>query len=178
MIFRKLPSQKYLQACLDYNPATGKLFWKKRPTRHFVDAHAAATWNTRFAGKEAFISNQRGYKTGRVAGIIYFANRIVWKLVTGQETSREIEHQDRNPGNNKWTNLRLAHHYQNGANKSLHRNNKSGVAGVTFNKTEQKWKAHIRVRGKRISLGTYTSKNKAVFVRKVAEKKYFKEFAP
>lgn len=58
--------------------------------------------------------------------------------------------------------------------KKISINNKSGRTGVCWNKTKQKWDAYITIKRKRIYLGSYKNKEKAISVRETAEEKYFK----
>lgn len=53
------------------------------------------------------------------------------------------------------------------------KNNTSGVRGVTWDKSKNKWIAQIEFQGKHIFLGRYEEKEGAIHVRKEAEKKYF-----
>lgn len=53
------------------------------------------------------------------------------------------------------------------------KNNTSGNKGVSYNKRENKWKAYIQFRGKRIDIGAYIYKQDAIQARKEAEEKYF-----
>ena len=55
---------------------------------------------------------------------------------------------------------------------SLYKNNKSGKTGVCWDKRSSKWMAYIRVHGKQITLGLYTSFDDAVKARQIAEDKY------
>lgn len=59
--------------------------------------------------------------------------------------------------------------------KSLytHSSNSSGVNGVSFDKSKNKYKAYINVDTRFISLGTYSNINDAIQARKDAEKLYF-----
>lgn len=52
--------------------------------------------------------------------------------------------------------------------------NTSGVTGVKFDKTRQKWYAEIEFKGKKHYLGRYINKEDAVNARKEAEEKFFK----
>ena len=57
--------------------------------------------------------------------------------------------------------------------------NKSGVIGVSESKTEGKWVASIKINGKKIHLGTFSSKEEAILARLKAEIKYIDiEYAP
>jgi len=51
--------------------------------------------------------------------------------------------------------------------------NKSGVVGVCWVESRKKWQANIRIKGRRITLGWFTSKEDAITERKSAEIKYF-----
>lgn len=52
-------------------------------------------------------------------------------------------------------------------------NNKSGVRGVCWDKSRNKWKAEIKFKGKKIYLGRFENKKDAIAARKEAEEKYF-----
>ena len=88
------------------------------------------------------------------------------------------DHIDRNPLNCCRNNLRVATQRQNTINRSKMKNNTSGVTGVMWDKREETWIASISVDGKRITLGKFKDKNKAIRTRLIAEMLYFKEFAP
>lgn len=150
-----------------------------RPRSHFVTAKVWKCWNTKFAGKPAFITiDKDGYRTGKIDYIVYKAGRIIWKLVTGKEPLAEVEHRNRKRADNTWINLRLAAHMDNGANRNLPANNKSGHVGVHFSKTEKKWKAYARRDGVRHSFGTHAKKRDAIIARQAGAKNLFGEFAP
>lgn len=50
--------------------------------------------------------------------------------------------------------------------------NTSGFVGVYWDKNARKWQARVTVNGKNFGLGYYNDFNKAVFVRKLANKNY------
>lgn len=54
--------------------------------------------------------------------------------------------------------------------------NKSGVVGVNWDKSRNKWQASIRFRGHKYNLGRFTDFDEACKVRKEAEEKIFGEF--
>ena len=88
------------------------------------------------------------------------------------------DHQDRNPLNNRKSNLRKSNKFQNAQNHNKQRNNKSGVIGVGWHKLSSKWYAEIQVENKDLWLGVYNDKTDAIKARLQAEAKYFGEFAP
>lgn len=91
---------------------------------------------------------------------------------------KKYDHIDRNPFNNRRHNLRAATNSQNSMNRSMRDDNSSGVIGVSWKKSNQKWVSYICVDGKQIYIGIFDNKNDAIIERLKAEIKYFGEFAP
>lgn len=60
--------------------------------------------------------------------------------------------------------------------ETLQSNNISGVTGVMWDKTREKWEAKIRFKNKVYYLGRYKEKEDAIKARKEAEEKLHKEF--
>lgn len=60
---------------------------------------------------------------------------------------------------------------------TVKKNNTSGITGVCWSTTKQRWKAEIQVDKKKINLGSFIDKNDAIKARREAEQKYFKEFS-
>lgn len=88
------------------------------------------------------------------------------------------DHKDRNPLNNRRHNLRPSSQQENCRNHSKSSANTSGVIGVGWHKTLNKWQSRIYISKKAIHLGYFDSKDDAIKARLDAELKYFKEFAP
>lgn len=57
-------------------------------------------------------------------------------------------------------------------------NTASGVHGVCWDKSKNKWAANIKYGGQRYFLGRYSDKNDAILARLLAEKKYYGDLAP
>lgn len=75
--------------------------------------------------------------------------RVLWKLETGEDPGEfYIDHKDTDPFNNIFSNLRKASPSQNQHNKSLNKNNTSGVKGVYWCTRAKKWRGRILVGGK------------------------------
>lgn len=89
-----------------------------------------------------------------------------------------IDHIDRDPLNNRKSNLRFCTYQENTFNKSKQKNCKSGVRGVYWDKSRSKWAAQIQINLKIIPLGRFEKFEDAVKARKEAEKKYYGDFAP
>jgi len=89
----------------------------------------------------------------------------------------EIDHINMNQLDNRKTNLRLATHQQNNVNKGNRIDNKTGYKGIYWEKSRNKWQAHIEVNQKKIHLGRFAIKEDAARAYDTAAKKHFGEFA-
>lgn len=107
----------------------GRLFFLRRGSRFFKHEAYAFSWNLQFAGKEAFLGVNKGYRVGSVLGIRLKAHHVVWSLFNGWPIS-EIDHIDRDRSNNKIDNLRLSNSISNSMNRSIRSDNTTGLAGI------------------------------------------------
>lgn len=170
MKIAKLPDQSILQELLEYDQATGKLFWKIRDNKWFSREADTKMWNKRFAEKEAFTCcDSGGYKRGAILGKSYLAHRVIYKLVHNSEPA-QIDHDDQNTSNNKIDNLSDSNATHNSKNSKKYSNNTSGHTGVTWSSKENKWIAQIVIESKTVRLGAFTNKTEAITARKDAEK--------
>lgn len=142
---------KYVRSILDYNPETGILRWKPR-------TRVTRGWNKRCAGKIAGVRDPSGYIKMRIKNVGYWAHRIIWVYVTGKWPKNKIDH--KRGFSNKWTNLRLATQRQNGFNRGLNKNNKSGFKWVDWHRQTKKWR--VRVNGYHLGLFADPQKGHAV----------------
>ena len=92
-------------------------------------------------------------------------------------TKPKADHIDRNPSNNRVDNLRWASDTENARNKSIMKNNTSGITGVYLHKPTGRWMSYIRNNGKMEYLGLYDTKEEAEFIRVGAAADYFGDFA-
>jgi hypothetical protein len=130
------------------------------------------------------ISNDRGYKYCglisndgtrkklRIHRLMFFCLKP-YTLVDGKE---EVDHIDNDQSNNSLGNLRLASRKDQLGNTRLSTRNTSKHRGVTWDKSNKKWIAHIHKDNRFINLGRYTNKEEAVNAAKQARKEYFKEY--
>lgn len=136
--------QSLLQKWFDYQD--GHLVWK-------IDRGTAKK------GDKAH-SNGNEYKAIKLFGIPYLEHRLIW-IWHGFEINGEIDHIDCNPMNNRIENLRLANRSENMRNASIRSDNKSGVKGVSWCKSKNKWKVQLCFDGKQHFLGRYENLSKA-----------------
>lgn len=120
--------QAVLKHLIRYDPETGVFVWLPRAN--------AKAWNTRYAGKEAGYvwkaTGGRQYRSIRIFDWPFLAHRLACLYVTGEWPAVDVDHEDGDGLNNRWTNLRPATKSQNGANRPANRNNKTGFKGVSM----------------------------------------------
>jgi hypothetical protein len=106
--------------------ADGFLHWKIKTSQRAKVGDRAGT-----------IANN-GYWTTKYSGKLYLNHRIIFAMHHGYWPEL-IDHIDGNPLNNDPLNLREASKSQNAQNAKLNKNNKSGIKGVYFDKTRDRW---------------------------------------
>ncbi len=84
-----------------------------------------------------------------------------------------VDHINNNTLDNRKSNLRVTTNANNLRNGTIRINNKTGVKGVSFDKSRNKYVANIKVNYKTISLGRFKTLEEAKQVRKSAEIKYW-----
>lgn len=121
------------------------------------------------------IDNKNGYHCARA----YISNEQrfikMHRLIVEWDV---VDHINRNPLDNRKSNLRRATIQENNWNRSRHKNNTSGVTGVYLHKPNQTWCATIECNKQRHRLGYFINKEDAIKARLQAEVKYYGEFAP
>jgi hypothetical protein len=130
-----------LRELLHYDPETGVFRW-------------LVTKGGRAAGTTAGFKT-KGYTQIGVSGKTYLAHRLAFFYVTGEWPTHEIDHINRNSGDNRWANLRPANRAENMQNQGVARDSKTGVKGVTWHTAGKKWCANIRHQGKLHYLGLF-----------------------
>lgn len=118
-----------LAEVLDYDPQTGRFTWNVRPRTSFKTQNSFATWNSRYAGREAGVTTH-GYRKISIDDRKYYAHRLAWLMMTGGWPPDLIDHRNRNGLDNRWRNLRLSDKSHNMVNAGPHQSNKLGVRGV------------------------------------------------
>lgn len=157
---------------LHYVPKTGILIWRTRERRWFPDDGHWRTWNTRFASTVACTKNKSGHLSVLILGRRYYAHRLIWLWMTGEWPDGEIDHKNRDPSDNRWTNLRVVTHRQNTRNGPLLRSNTSGHVGIYIRKSDGAFLAQISIDGKHHHLGVFGTMDEAIRARKAAEKAF------
>jgi hypothetical protein len=177
MAYKDNLTAEYVRSILDYDMETGEFTWRFRPEEHFKTKRIFNSWNAKHAKNIAGGANKRGYWTIRINGTGYLAHRLAWLIVNGAWPSYEIDHKNNRKTDNFISNLRPSMHPQNGKNRSLNKNNKSGYKGVYFKKKISKWAAQIKVNYKSIHIGYYDTPLEAAIAYNSLAGQYHGEFA-
>ena len=122
---KPLPPVETLREYFSYDSKTGIVSRLKRTSNR-----------TTTSGPVGTLGN-RGYLTVGFQGRNLCVHRLAWKLHTGEEPPKELDHKNRDKIDNRWDNLRAASRQQNLSNK-LKRRGKY-LAGVS--KNGRKWVA-------------------------------------
>ena len=114
---------------------------------------------TKVGYKVGFVNN-KGYLSVNINKKNLLVHRLIW-MMHFDEFPSLLDHIDGNRQNNNIENLRIATRNQNAHNKSINKNNTSGVKGVCWHKHTKKWNAQIWHNKKHYHLGLYDSLQKA-----------------
>ena len=178
MTKRILPTPEELRQLLRYEPETGKLYWKPRDRECFSSDRAGKSWNTKYAGKEAFTSDDGKVYRGSVFDRSYLAHRIAWVIYYGEWPEGLVDHRNTDSLDNRIVNLREATQSENLKNRGRQVNNKSGYKGVYQRRDTGKWSASIWSEGIERKLGSrFATAEEAHAAYCEAAKKYHGEFA-
>lgn len=155
-------TQEYLKSILHYDPETGIFTWVT--SRSKVQA-----------GEIAGSLNDKGYIKIKIDWKKYSAHRLAVLYMTGVWPIEQVDHEDLDKSNNKWSNLREATNAKNKLNITERIDNKLGIKGV-YN-YRGRFRAQIQINGEKIFLGSYSTKEEAKLAHDKAAVKYAKEFA-
>jgi hypothetical protein len=151
-----------LREILAYDAHTGELTWK-----------TDVKYSRAKAGeKPKYTIDKDGYMRLKANRKVHIAHRVAWMIVNGEiPHDMQIDHVNHDRTDNRLENLRLVSNKGNQRNRSLNKNNKTGLCGV-----RRRWKnsyiADIRVNGKKISLGSFDNIFDAACARISAQNKY------
>lgn len=121
--------------------------------------------------------DERGYVLTNTYGKENHKMIQMHRLVMGFPKNKDVDHINHNTRDNRKINLRDCLHRDNQKNIKVSSSNTSGVTGVHWDKSRNKWLSQIQVNGKYIYLGRYDNFEDAVKARKEAEEKYFGEYS-
>jgi len=141
-----IPSQDELLTMFDYDKDTGVLTWRDRGKEQFSSFAAYSSFKARWACKEVGFICAEGYRKLTIKRSVHSAHKIIWKMVYGEDVPYpefEIDHINGVRNDNSLANLRKVTKSENQRNAAMRRNNVSGVNGVNWVKSKQRWVCRI-----------------------------------
>ncbi len=133
-----LPILERLKEVLDYDHYTGEFKWK------------VCLSNSALVGAVAGVVSGNGYRYITFDKHKHLAHRLAWFYVHGRWPEGTIDHINGKRADNRFINLREATVSENAMNTTVRAANKSGVPGVSWDKSKNGWVASITVQGKQI----------------------------
>ena len=152
-------TQQELKKILEYDKDTGIFTWKVRKAYRTKIGSVAGTL-------------YKGYSYILISRKRYSAARLAWLYVYGEFPKNNIDHINQNKSDNRISNLRDVTNSENMKNRPMMSSNFSGIVGVSWSKTREKWHAQIRNSGKVINLGLFDNVGDAKRAREEAKIKY------
>ena len=145
---------------LEYNPDTGHLIWKNKPSNKVIIGQRAGCQ-----------VKDRDSRIIHLFGEVYIEHRLIWFMQTGKWPIGDIDHINHDESDNRWSNLREVSHAENTLNCSKRSDNKSGVTGVWLDKRTNTWLAEIQNKKLQIRKSKhFKTFEEAVYQRKLWEK--------
>lgn len=123
-----------------------------------------------FDGRYAIAVNPSGKPT------MIYMHRIIL-LLAGHKPPFHTDHRDHKKLNNRLSNLRAVTHQQNHFNERRRKGGTSRYKGVSLPTGRCKWRAQIKVNGRGIFLGNFSSERQAALAYNDAACQYFGECA-
>jgi hypothetical protein len=155
-----LPPVELLRALFDYDPESGKIYWKVSRGRVRE-------------GDEAGCLHCKGYRQIAVEKKIYKASRIAFALYFGEDPyPYEMDHINRDRADNRISNLRKVTVSENLKNKKA-RADGIGHKFITFDKRRKEKPYGVRIDDKRF--GSFATLTDAIAVRDILLQTHFSD---
>ena len=131
-----------------FNYKDGFLYWNVCPNRRIR------------AGDVVGSRMKSGYWQAGVNKKQWYVHRLIFLYHHGHLPDF-VDHIDGNKENNRIENLRAASATENQQNRRIGRVNSSGVKGVCWHKQRGKWLARVKINGKQVSAGLFSTLEEA-----------------
>jgi hypothetical protein len=146
---KPLPPVEVLREHFHYDPDTGVVRrLKKSARRHVVGEEVGSAQSCR--GYRTYLTTQFQYQVVKL-------HRLAWKLHTGEEPPRKIDHANGDYSDNRWVNLRPCTPRLNAANWERPSQHLRG----TYLRSNGRWQASGSEEGRRVHLGTFGTMEEA-----------------
>jgi len=154
---RRDATQEEIKKLVHYNPETG------------VFIRLVTTSVRGMAGETLGRNINVRYQAAQVGGYRFHLHQLAFLYMAGYIPDC-IDHINHNRYDNRWCNLAESTHIDNTRNQKLHRTNKTGITGVRWDKSGNRWVASIYDKSQHIYLGSHKNKFDACCARKSAER--------
>jgi hypothetical protein len=160
-------TQQELLSLLSYDPSSGNFRWAKTASSRAQEGSLAGTVMPTKAGGYVVISLTSAGVQRRI-----LAHRLAFLYMDGALPDFPdvvVDHIDGNGLNNAWANLRLVDHRGNSCNQKLRSTNSSGVNGVSWDKSMQKFEVYVWDHGTKRHIAYTDDLEEAAALREQAE---------
>lgn len=147
---------------VNYDAETGEFSWRQ-------------TRSGRRSGTFGFVE-KNGYSRVCIDGERYLLHRLAWFYVTGKFPVNQLDHIDRNNGNNRFFNLREATSSENNMNVGVRQSNSSGATNIWYEPDRMKFRVGVKARGKTHYAGRFDTFDAALVARNDLVQKLHQEF--
>jgi hypothetical protein len=128
-------TQQELKELLHYNPETGIFTWKVSTARRVSSGDVAVT------------KRKDGYIQIKLNNELILSHRLIWIYMYGY-LPKYIDHINGQRDDNRIINIREVSNQQNSLNSKISKNNTSGIKGVYWDKSRNKWTVRLSIDGK------------------------------
>ena len=128
-------TQQELKELLHYNPETGIFTWKVSTARRVSSGDVAVT------------KRKDGYIQIKLNNELILSHRLIWIYMYGY-LPKYIDHINGQRDDNRIINIREVSNQQNSLNSKISKNNTSGIKGVYWDKSRNKWTVRLAIDGK------------------------------
>lgn len=150
-------TQWELKKQLDYNPQTGVMKWKIKKR------------GSNYVGQIIKCEDNNGYLICRINQQNHRVHRLAWLYMKGYIPEHGIDHINGNKKDNSISNLREVSQSCNLRNCGNFKNSHSGVRGVFWDNSREKWLAEIVICRRKVHLCRSNDFDEAVCHRYAAE---------
>ena len=170
-------SVEEVRSLFDYDPETGKLYWKPRERSYFKSLNSWSRWNNRYPGNEAGYYSCNGYVQIRIfKNKLYQAHRIAWIHYYEEIPDQFIDHINGDKLDNRILNLRKATYADNTRNRHMSKGEIPFKGVSKLRGYENRYRAYVFLNDKQIHLGVYDTPEEAHAAYCEAAQKYHGEF--